>query len=543
MTIQRATLLTCVLFLLFPSLATAGSGKKSNRWGKSAFPYRAHPSAPLLRDLPDGEVVESRVDRVHVFDGGARLERTARVTLDGGDHRLVFPALPANLQASTLTLSGFGDAAAAGSTFLESGTLVESRPESLVELENELRRVREELSTLSDRKDVLDARRDLLVESVGAQAGEPVATLRGRLDYAEEERTKTGRGLTQIGEQQAVLGPQLAALDKAYAELLASLERPVKHVVVEVSTAKRVSLTLTMRYLVTGPTWVPRHVARYDPAAGTLALDTYAWVVQETPETWDGVELTISTARPVFGLSPPYPAAQYVDAVKATDIVAGEAHALREIAGGGSRLSEIDRRTFRPRERFSVASGKKGKRVLIHTVALAAPRAQFRAVPARASAVYLSLTLANPEQEAWLPGEASLFNGNDYVGTATLPVVRAGDEITLPYGVDPALHIDRRRVGAQRREDRGRKTVMALWEFKLRSALPRPVEVEVREALPVARSGQLRVQIESEGMESGGTLPKGVGLWRVKLPASGATTWQLRAEVSASSKTRIVGME
>jgi hypothetical protein len=548
-TLNRASLIACgLVFVLLPSAsAESGSDKsigKKGRWGKAQFPYRAYPTAPLLRDLPDGEVVQSQVSRVHVFDGGARVERTAKVVLEAGDHRLVFPALPANIQASTLTLSGFGTTASAGSTFLESGTLVESRPDSLVELEAELGRLRDELSALADRQEVLGARRDLMMQTVGTSTNEPVAAVRARLDYAEQELTKTGRELTQNAEKQAVLAPQLAAIEKAYTDLRKSLERPVKHVVVEVTASQKVELPLTMRYLVTGPTWRPRHVARYDPAGGKLQLDTYAWIVQETPEPWDDVELIISTARPVFGLSPPSAPSQWVDAVKDKDLVAGEAHALREVASGGNRLAEVERRTFRPADRVLVPSGKKGKRVLIHTVSLDAPEAAFHAVPARAGAVYLSLTLVNPEREAWLPGEASLFNGSDYVGTAKLPVVRAGEEINLPYGADPALRVERRRAGAERTEDRSRKTVVAEWEYHLYSALPRAVIVTVKESLPVARNNQVRVQIESEGLLPGPTgSPKGTGQWRVQLPANGKKTWRLRAEVSANARARIVGMQ
>lgn len=546
MTIHRALVFACAAALVVPTIASAepgSSGKSKKRWGKSGLSYRPYPSVPLLRDLPEGQVVESKVTRVHVFDGGARLERTARVTVQAGDHRLVFPALPANIQASTLGLSGFGANASAGSTFLESGTLVESRPKELLDLEKELERLTDQNETLRDRAEVLESRRALLLGAIASASSAPVPDLRARLDYAEEELTRTGREMTQIEAKQAVLAPQLAEVHKAYTDLRASLERPVKHVVVEVSSTEAATLDLTMRYLVTGPSWRPRHVARYDPSAGSLRLETYAWIVQQTPEPWSGVELALSTTRPVFGLRPPTSRTHFVGAVNGADLVAGEARALREVVSGGARLSEVERRSFSPTERVEIPSGSKGRRVLIHAVTLDKPKPNFHAVPAQSSSVYLSLTLKNGERQAWLPGEAALFNGSDYVGTATLPLVRAGEEITLPYGVDPAVTITRTRVASERRTEGKRQTLVASWAYGLKSQLPRPIRVRIAESLPVPRSAQVRVSADTQDWETGPKNgPKGLRYWWRDIPANGSKTWQLQVTVTASVKARIVGM-
>lgn len=528
--------------------AESGSKGKTTPWKNSQRPYRPYFNDPLLRDLPEGKVVESRISRVEIYDGGALIERTADVKFSQGEQRLVFPALPEDIVAATLQISGFGATVSAGSTFLEAGTLVESRPDALIKLEEALDGLTTEHQELGNREAVLGQRRELVLANIAqlnSGGATSTDTLKKSLDFAEGELTALSAELSDIERQRGVLEPRIEGLQSAHAELISSLQKPVKHVVVEANARSEVSLRLVMRYVVQGPTWVPRHVGHYDPATGRLRLDTYAWIVQRTPEAWREVPMRVSTARPSFGLKAPTPGPIWVDLRKNEGLEADESQRLREVAPDSSSLGALGLQQFEVEGTVTVEPGEQGRRVLLKSTALDAD-SHHVAAPGASSGVYLVMGITNPDIVPWLPGEASLFNGSDYVGTASIPAVLPGEALVLPYGVDPAVTLVRERTANKREDDGRRQSIQITTRYAAHNSLSRPVRLVVREQIPVARTNKMRINDRAEGLdftEPTRNSPGGARLWEAKVPPGAPLTWTLVLEISAPSDQRILGLD
>ena len=140
--------------------------KKKKNYSKSFYKKKSLRKSyyvPMLRNLPEGQVVDSKITHVEVYPSGALIERVGTVNLDSGEHRLVIPGLPNAIQAKSLYISGFSKDATAGSTFLESGTLVEFRPAELVKLEGELQALEEEEMELTSLEAALKSRKELMM--------------------------------------------------------------------------------------------------------------------------------------------------------------------------------------------------------------------------------------------------------------------------------------------------------------------------------------------------------------------------------------------
>ncbi|MBI5609991.1 MAG: DUF4140 domain-containing protein, partial [Deltaproteobacteria bacterium] len=272
MTAFRVAALACLgLLLAAPAHAGADSGKLKN----APQAGRWRPETPLLRNLPVGTVVQTRISKVELYPGGALIERVGQVEVAPGDVRLVVPALPYAVAVNSLQISGFGKEAQAGSTFLEAGTLVEARPKELVDLENARDAVERQDQGLAQREEALQARLELLTglaANAAGQAGITPDALAKMLDYAQQERLRAMADLAKVQEERALLAPKLEALRKDHTELQTKLQRPVKHVVVEVSVLGRTKIPLRVRYFLAGPSWRPRHIARYEPETGQLQI-------------------------------------------------------------------------------------------------------------------------------------------------------------------------------------------------------------------------------------------------------------------------------
>ena len=541
-------LLAAVVLLAALPEAAAGGPKKwrGNRLGNQRS---YHHYQPLLRDLPRGKVVDSQIRHVEVYVGRALIERVAQVELPRGSHRLVLPALPWSMNASTLNMAGFGADAVAGSTFLEEGTMVEARPRKLRSLEKALKKIEYRDEGLGNQAAILQGEKVILMKVLSsASPGAAGSNLSVTLHQARSELSRITGKLTKVGRQRKALAPKLATLRKAHADLLTKLRRRVRHVVVEVRALRACKLKLKIRYVVHGPTWRARHEGRYDAASRRLRLDTYAWVVQQTGERWDNVSIRVGNARPTSGLLPPYPRDRQVVLQAAGARVAGVSSRLREVAQQSyyRRVAAGSMRQFLPSGRFTVPTGPQGRRILVATTRMAStPR--YVAIPMEHPGAFLKLELKNSSSEALMAGEAALFNGQDYVGTARVPSVLPGEQLVLPFGRDNQVQVTRTRLSRERKVTGARQKLTLKYRFKVENKRGHIIDLELREVLPRT----IRQQRARVTMHRGTPAPQkgprgslaGLLLWKLQVSAGGTKQWSWGFDVAAPRGKRIVGVD
>ncbi len=543
----RALIVVVLTWSALTSNALADGGKWKHRGIRPQGHFRYE---PLLRNLPRGKVVKSRIKRVEVFVGRALIERKAKVGLDKGTHRLVFPALPWRIDASTLNIAGFGADAVAGSTFLEEGTMVEARPRELRKLEKALKNIEYRDQALKNKATVLQGENTVLMKVLSSGSpGASGSTLTTLLHQARVELGRITGKLTKIERRRKALAPELHQLRLARTALLAKLQRRVRHVVVEVRARKACKLELKIRYVVSGPTWKPRHEGRYSAANRRLRLETFAWVVQKTGEPWNNVNISVGNARPTSGLRPPTPGERRVALESAGARVAGVSSRLREVATrSGYHRSGVtgNVRSFAPSGRFTVPSGPQGRRIRVATTQMSAvPR--YVAIPMEHPGVYLKLEAKNQSPLALLAGEAALFNGQDYVGTARLPTVLPGEQLVLPFGRDNEVQVTRARIKRERKVTGARQRLTVSYQFKVKNRRTHTLDMELREVMPRAyRQPRVRITMHrgTAAPKKGprGSLP-GLLIWKLKIKAGGSTQWTWGYDVVAPASKRIVGID
>ena len=124
-------------------------------------------------------------------------------------------------------------------------------------------------------------------------------------------------------------------------------------------------------------------------------------------------------------------------------------------------------------------------------------------MPALDEHVWLRGRAVNTSDWTILPGRASVYFGADYIGAATLPAVKPGEDIELRLGPDPGLELERMQMENLLKGPGvfgSRATRQESWRVRIRTtARPRPdpdgrATVIVQEALP--RSTDDRVKVE-----------------------------------------------
>src|SRR4029079_1848644 len=112
-----------------------------------------------------------------------------------------------------------------------------------------------------------------------------------------------------------------------------------------------------------------------------------------------------------------------------------------------------------------------------------APKFYYKTVPVLNARVYRQADLANKSQHILLPGEATMYQGTDFVGRMTMPLVAIGEEFTAGFGVDPQLQIQRKLMDMTRSTQGGNQVLKYEYQILVSSFKDEPVKLQVWDRL------------------------------------------------------------
>jgi uncharacterized protein (TIGR02231 family) len=308
-----------------------------------------------------------------------------------------------------------------------------------------------------------------------------------------------------------------------------------------------------LSYLVDRAWWQPAYDLRVAPDLTGLQVNSLAEVRQLTGEDWSGTELVLSTSMPNLGLDPPEVPRRRVE---------GERWALEEFEeigiGGGAGSDfraapsveavapETVVRDFGITTQFvlpgrsSLPSTGQMQRFRIRDLPLEV-RPERYVVPSLSDKAYLRAEITNTGEIPLMAGRAKVYLGPDYLGVASMPLLRQGDATTVNLGIDPNLSVSY-EVMEDSRDNPGRFSLSSTATItrryratmKLSAAARGRISVLVEEALPMSWDDRFKVEVQkaeppADDAEADLALREERGLyrWRMYLSpgASQAIDW------------------
>jgi hypothetical protein len=150
---------------------------------------------------------------------------------------------------------------------------------------------------------------------------------------------------------------------------------------------------------------------------------------------------------------------------------------------------------FESAHRESLRDGEDDRRVLLFTEAW--PVITERLIePALSPDAYLVARLKNPSERTLPRAEASLSVGADPAGTATLPLVAPGQELTLPLGIDRGIRTFRNVALVQSEKGIFSKDDVTRYAVTIEVQNPHPAAVPLRIVDQLPLPGNKDVEIE-----------------------------------------------
>jgi len=294
---------------------------------------------------------------------------------------------------------------------------------------------------------------------------------------------------------------------------------------------------IAIEYVVPGACWRPQHVATLLDGKLTIATDACVW--QNTGESWDDVELRLSTERPSLGREPPRLADDLLFVQRKQETVHVEARDERiEHAGVGGvvrdRVPGIDDggevRVLVSRDRARVPTDGRPHRVAVGSFETSA-KAESICLPQLASAVVLRTEQKNAGSVPLLAGPVDLVRRGGFVGRTKIPFVAPGETFELGWGPDPGVRVHHEVEQVEEepgmlsgwvvRSVRERVRISALDGTKRTFALTLRIPVSEIEKVQVAQD-----VAETTGKSRADD--DGFVRWNVELPASGRKELELR---------------
>jgi uncharacterized protein DUF4139 len=130
-----------------------------------------------------------------------------------------------------------------------------------------------------------------------------------------------------------------------------------------------------------------------------------------------------------------------------------------------------------------------------------APKYYYKAVPVLNRHVYRLADLVNQSEYVLLPGEATMYQGSDFVGRMPMPLVAVGEEFTAGFGVDTQLQIQRQLMDKTKTTQGGNQVLKYEYRILVSSFKSQPVKLQVWDRLPKGETESVNVSLTKTSPE------------------------------------------
>ncbi|RKZ34657.1 hypothetical protein DRQ33_01660, partial [bacterium] len=282
---------------------------------------------------------------------------------------------------------------------------------------------------------------------------------------------------------------------------------------VPISSKAAGNLSVRVRYVVFDSKWTPGYDARYQENTGKVKFTYFGSITQRTGEDWNNCNVILSTAQPQLGMEPSPLSIWYLRKYEPKREMYEMKSALAPAKASGAELiaydaeeAEYDLATasivgenviFQVPGLKDIPADGQTHKVVITELEFDADK-KFLTIPKRNQKVYLMAKFKNNSDFLFLPGEISVFQGNDFVGTQYLHNPIAFDEeIRLAMGPVQTIKVNRKRV-KEFSEKTGifgqNKREFFAFDIKISNNSKSTVNIEVVDHIPVSTHEKITVE-------------------------------------------------
>ena len=339
----------------------------------------------------------------------------------------------------------------------------------------------------------------------------------------------------------------------------------------------------------------------------SLELTYMANITQETGEDWDEVALALSTARPALHSRLPKLQAWYVDeydfsssihryqrlslniqdevnslqktidamdgtsipvpqqsvadeplmeySLSLSDRLGGVAQAAAKVVKPQDRAAGVSQTTISNTTSGAVVTYNVGTPVSIPgngephktTITITGLQAEldYLTAPRFAPEAYLRANITNTSEYTILPGEASVFHENNFIGKTQVALIAPNDEFEVQLGVDDRIKVEHELV----KRDTGQRFIGTMaqtnfeYEINITNLLPHPAKVTVQDQFPVSRSSKIKVKVDHIAPPPKDETDLHILTWETELAPEAQQTFSIAFTIEHGRNQRVYGLD
>ena len=528
--------------------------------------------------------LSTTIQEVTVFNNRARLTRRGDIDLENGSQAVEIPNLPLTLDPASVRARARGTAQVKLlGVDVRKIFFKDVPPGRAWELTEQIRKLEEEDRQHLDEietQDKLIAHFDKLTESAetfafGLSRGRTtLETHETLLEFVAEKRQAAQTKKRAINTQRRELAETLDKLRKELQQIQTMRPKERFTAVVELDVTKPGTLTLELTYLQTGASWQPVYDIRW--TNHRLEIAYFGQVTQNTGEDWSGITLALSTASPALAgiipelkpwyIAPPAPmfqtaAAQAKGGVLSRmaapparqaapanlELLSHEQAVVEEVQEAVVVQAEVQENgasvTYKIGAGIDIPGDNTPRKTTIALFELS-PRTDYVTAPRLVSAAYRRIKATNSSPYILLPGQAQLFEGEDYIGTTAIQRLTPNQEMELYFGVDDRIVVERELV--KRDTDKkflgDQRKIKFAYEIKLENHTPEAQTLLVHDQIPVSRHESLKVRLENSQPPAAKQDELNRLEWKAELAAGAKQIIRYDFTVEAPREMQIVGL-
>lgn len=251
------------------------------------------------KDLPT-KTIESRIERVTVYENGAQVSRTAKATLAAGRSILTVRGISPQLDKQSLQVSGdFTILSVLHQTsFLSDSKKTDERSR----LQTQKEQIEEKVTLNNGLLKVYQQEENMLIQnqSIKGQAAVlKVLDLKEAVDFQRNRLTELLTKQLELQKANRQLEYEIKRLNAQLTTIAPSQETTTSEIVLTVQSSKpQPAAALELTYFVPNAGWTPSYDLRVREVGRPLEIGYKASVYQYSGEDWENVKLTLSTATP-----------------------------------------------------------------------------------------------------------------------------------------------------------------------------------------------------------------------------------------------------
>jgi uncharacterized protein (TIGR02231 family) len=497
-----------------------------------------------LPKLPMSLTIDTEIKAVTVYTDRALVTRQGIMTIAGTERAIVVSNLPTTLDPESVRVSGKGTVAVKlqGVTVDRQYT-TEPVAERIAQFTTQIeqlgadkRRLQSQIDTIKLQSNFIQGLREQTQTSFSRSLARQQIGLEDTqnfLDFIGTKTTEYAVAGEDLRQQQQQIDKQLQSLRLQLEEVETPYSKESFEISIAIEPAGAGDFQLELSYVVDRAHWTPLYDLRVHSTSKTIQLDYLAEIVQTTGEDWTNVNLILSTAKPGLGTLPPKLNPWYVDVHTVAPMmvrrrsIAAKSDAMMELAAAApmaarasfDRLEESEDTaipieyaaetvvaevsqqgsvvTFQLGGGGNIPSDGNPHKVTIFNDNFGC-EFEYIAMPRLVSFAYLQTKAKNrPDGATLLPGKATVFRDDVFVGMSNLENIAPGQEFKLNLGVDEGIKIDREL--SERQVDKtflaGNRRITYAYRLSVTNLLNAVTHIQINDQIPHSRNEQIKVKL------------------------------------------------